>query len=130
MTAPRKISTETVSPTELEPDDFRSGDRFPRVGPEHRVANAELAQVVAEVAAARDATPSQVALAWLLTRRPWIVPIPGTKRVAYIEDNAGAPAVVLTAEDLARLDELAANAEGNRYGVGGSLPNWVSPPLG
>jgi aryl-alcohol dehydrogenase-like predicted oxidoreductase len=116
--------------TELEPDDFRSGDRFPRVGPEHRVANAELAQVVAEVAAAREATPSQVALAWLLTRRPWVVPIPGTKRVAYIEDNAGAPEVELTAEDLARLDELAANAAGNRYGVGGSLPNWVSPPLG
>ena len=116
--------------TELEPDDFRSGDRFPRVGPEHRVANAELAQVVADVAAARDATPSQVALAWLLTRRPWIVPIPGTKRVAYIEDNAGAPEVELTAEDLARLDELAADAQGNRYGTGAALPNWVSPPLG
>jgi aryl-alcohol dehydrogenase-like predicted oxidoreductase len=116
--------------TELEPDDFRSGDRFPRVGPEHRVANAELAQVVAEVAAARGTTPGQVALAWLLTRGPWIVPIPGTKRVAYVEDNAGAPGVELSAEDLTRLDELAANAEGNRYGVGGTLPNWVSPPLG
>jgi aryl-alcohol dehydrogenase-like predicted oxidoreductase len=116
--------------TELEPDDFRSGDRFPRVGPEHRVANAELAQVVADVAAARDATPGQVALAWLLTRRPWIVPIPGTKRVAYIEDNAGAPEVELTTEDLARLDGLAAGAQGNRYGTGAALPNWVSPPLG
>ena len=116
--------------TELEPDDFRSGDRFPRVGPEHRVANAELAQVVADVAAARDATPGQVALAWLLTRRPWIVPIPGTKRVAYIEDNAGAPEVELTAEDLASLDGLAAGTQGNRYGTGAALPNWVSPPLG
>jgi aryl-alcohol dehydrogenase-like predicted oxidoreductase len=116
--------------TELEPDDFRSGDRLPRVGPEHRVANAELAQVVADVAAARDATPGQVALAWLLTRRPWIVPIPGTKRVAYIEDNAGAPEVELTTEDLARLDGLAAGAQGNRYGTGAALPNWVSPPLG
>jgi aryl-alcohol dehydrogenase-like predicted oxidoreductase len=115
--------------SELEPDDFRTGDRFPRVGPEHRAANASLAEVVAEVAAARGASPGQVALAWLLTRRPWIVPIPGTKRTAYVEDNAGAPAVELNAEDLARLDQLAGSAAGDRYGTGAALPNWVSPPL-
>jgi aryl-alcohol dehydrogenase-like predicted oxidoreductase len=115
--------------SELEPDDFRTGDRFPRVGPEHRAANARLAEVVAEVAQARSASRGQVALAWLLTRRPWIVPIPGTKRPAYVEDNAGAPAVDLTADDLARLDQLAADAAGDRYGTGASLPNWVSPPL-
>jgi aryl-alcohol dehydrogenase-like predicted oxidoreductase len=115
--------------SELEPGDFRSGDRFPRVGPEHRAANAELARAISEVAAQRDATPSQVALAWLLSRRPWIVPIPGTKRTAYVEDNAGAPEVGLTDEDLTKLDELAAGAQGNRYGTGAALPNWVSPPL-
>jgi aryl-alcohol dehydrogenase-like predicted oxidoreductase len=115
--------------TELEADDFRSGDRFPRVGPEHRDANLRLAQVVADVAAAHTATSGQVALAWLLARRPWIVPIPGTKRTAYIEDNAGASDVELTVEDLARLDALAASAEGDRYGSGQALPNWVSPPL-
>jgi aryl-alcohol dehydrogenase-like predicted oxidoreductase len=85
--------------------------------------------VVSEIAAARDATPSQVALAWLLARRPWIVPIPGTKRSAYVEDNAGAVAVQLEPEDIARLDGLAANAQGDRYGSGGALPNWLSPPL-
>jgi aryl-alcohol dehydrogenase-like predicted oxidoreductase len=116
--------------TELEPGDYRSGDRFPRVGPEHRGANAELARVVSEVAVARAATPGQVALAWLLSRRPWIVPIPGTKRTAYVEDNAGAPEIELTADDLTKLEELAAGAEGNRYGAGAALPNWVSPPLG
>ncbi len=116
--------------SELEPGDFRSDDRFPRVGPEHRAANAELARTVSEVGAQRDASPSQVALAWLLSRRAWIVPIPGTKRTAYVEDNAGAPEVELTPHDLERLDALAANAEGNRYGTGAALPNWVSPPLG
>ncbi|MGH2861598.1 MAG: aldo/keto reductase [Solirubrobacteraceae bacterium] len=115
--------------TELEPGDFRSGDRFPRVGPQHRAVNAGLAQVVAEVAAVRNASPGQVALAWLLTRRPWVVPIPGTKRTAYVEDNAAATNVTLTTEDLERLDELAGSAQGNRYGTGAALPNWVSPPL-
>lgn len=116
--------------SELEPGDFRTGDRFPRVGPEHRAANAHLAEVVSAVAAERGVTPSQVALAWLLTRRPWIVPIPGTKRAAYVEDNAGAPNVALSAEDLRKLDGLAAEAQGNRYGTGAALPDWVSPPLG
>ena len=115
--------------SELELEDFRNGDRFPRVGPAHREANAGLAQVVFEIAAERDATPSQVALSWLLTRRPWIVPIPGTKRTSYVEDNARATEVELTASDLERLDQLAADAQGDRYGTGAALPNWVSPPL-
>jgi aryl-alcohol dehydrogenase-like predicted oxidoreductase len=116
--------------TELEPGDYRSGDRFPRVGPGNRAANAELARVVSEVAAQRGATPGQVALAWLLSRRPWVVPIPGTKRTAYVKDNAGAPDAELTADDMTKLDQLAADAQGNRYGTGAALPNWVSPPLG
>ncbi|MDE3132126.1 MAG: aldo/keto reductase, partial [Acidobacteriota bacterium] len=113
----------------LEPGDFRAGDRFPRVGPEHRAANAHLAQAVSAVAAEHQVTPSRIALAWLLSRRPWIVPIPGTKRAAYVEDNAGAPDVVLTAQDIGRLEGLAADAQGNRYGTGAVLPDWVSPPL-
>lgn len=115
--------------TELEPGDFRSGDRFPRVGPEHRATNAGLVQTVSEIAAVRGASPSQVALAWLLGRRPWIVPIPGTRRTAHVEDNAGAPEVELSAEDRQRLEELAAAARGERYGTGAALPNWLSPPL-
>jgi aryl-alcohol dehydrogenase-like predicted oxidoreductase len=114
---------------ELDGEDWRTGDRFPRVGPEHLEANARLAAVVAEIAAGHGATPSQVALAWLLGRRPWIVPIPGTKRIAYVEDNAGAPEVELTAADGERLDALADEVAGDRYGAGSMVPNWVSPPL-
>jgi aryl-alcohol dehydrogenase-like predicted oxidoreductase len=114
---------------ELEPDDYRAGERFPRVSPEHLEANAVLAAVVGEIADAHAATPAQVALAWLLSRRPWIVPIPGTKRTAYLEDNAGAPELELTAADEERLDGLAAGVHGGRYGGDGRVPDWVSPPL-
>jgi aryl-alcohol dehydrogenase-like predicted oxidoreductase len=114
---------------ELEAGDSRSTDRFPRVGPSHRSANARLAEVVAQVAAGRGATPAQVSLAWLLERRPWIVPIPGTKRIGYLEDNAGAVDLDLTAEELERLDGLAAAVSGDRYGSQARTPNWVSPPL-
>jgi len=124
------LSGSLTTSTELEPDDFRAGDRFPRVGPAHLEANASLAQVVAEVAAEHEASRSQVALAWLLSRKPWIVPIPGTKRIAYIEDNAGAPELTLSAADLERLDALFAQAQGDRYGGSNTTPNWVSPPLG
>ena len=115
--------------SQLDEGDFRSGDRFPRVGPEHRSANAPLAQVVKEIADEHDRTPGQVALAWLLSRRPWIVPIPGTKRTAYVEDNALAPQLTLTASDQERLDALSAEVQGSRYGGDGRTPDWVSPPL-
>jgi aryl-alcohol dehydrogenase-like predicted oxidoreductase len=115
--------------SQLDEGDFRSGDRFPRVGPEHRSANARLAQTVREIADEHRCTLSQVALAWLLSRRPWIVPIPGTKRTAYVEDNALAPQLTLTAEDQERLDALSIEVQGNRYGGDGRTPDWVSPPL-
>ena len=87
----------------LDESDMRiDTGRFPRVAPDHLGANAALAVVVAEVAAAHHATPAQVALAWLLGRRPWIVPIPGTKRIAYVEDNAGAPQLELSAASPSR----------------------------
>jgi aryl-alcohol dehydrogenase-like predicted oxidoreductase len=115
---------------ELESGDYRAqSDRFPRVGPDHLEANAKLAQAVVALAAEHGASPAQVALAWLLGRKPWIVPIPGTKRVEYLEDNAGAPELELSSEDSARLEGLAAQVSGARYGAGGRTPNWVSPPL-
>jgi aryl-alcohol dehydrogenase-like predicted oxidoreductase len=88
--------------------------------------NLEITRAVEAVAAERGATAGQVALAWLLSRREWIVPIPGTKRVRYVEENAGAAEVELTADDLATLDALP-EAVGDRY-PGGRVPNWVSPP--
>lgn len=114
----------------LDASDARAhGDRFPRVGPEHLAANAALARAVQEVAEARGGSPAQVALAWLLRRRPWIVPIPGARRVAHVEDNARATELELTPEDELRLDALATQVSGERYGSAGRLPNWVSPPL-
>ena len=100
--------------------DWRAAGRFPRVGPEHLAANAELAAAVREIAGTRHATPAQVALAWLLARRPWIVPIPGTKRTAYLEDNAGAVDLRLDEADFERLEGLAAGVEGPRYAPGRS----------
>lgn len=116
------------SRSELDESDLRRAGRFPRVGPGNIAANAPLAGAVAEIAAARGATASQVALAWLLSRRPWIVPIPGTKRVSYLEENAQAPEVSLSVEDERRLDQLASRVSGERYGQQAQTPNWVSPP--
>lgn len=115
--------------TVLEHGDSRAGDRFPKVGPEYRSANAKLVSVVEEIAVAHAATKGQVALAWLLTRTPWIVPIPGTKRIKYLEENAEAPGLELTADDLQRLDAIGAKAAGARYGGGVETPTWTSPPL-
>ena len=116
--------------SELDGSDARArGDRFPRVGPAHLAANAELAAAIGEVARARAATPAQMTLAWLLDRRPWVVPIPGTKRIAYLEDNAGAADLDLTDAERERLDDLAIRVSGPRYGAAGRLPDWVSPPL-
>jgi aryl-alcohol dehydrogenase-like predicted oxidoreductase len=115
--------------SQLDEADSRSGNRFPRVGPEHRSANARLAGIVKEIADEHGCSPGQVALAWLLGRRPWIVPIPGTKRTAYVEDNALAPQLTLTPEDHARLDALSLGVQGDRYGGEGRTPDWVSPPL-
>jgi aryl-alcohol dehydrogenase-like predicted oxidoreductase len=69
--------------------------------------------VVREIAAAHGASPGQVTLAWLLAHGPDVVPIPGTKRVRYLEENVGALGVALSADDLARLDAL--RPEGDRY---------------
>jgi aryl-alcohol dehydrogenase-like predicted oxidoreductase len=69
-----------------------------------------------------------VALAWLLRRRPWIVPIPGTKRVAYVEDNAGAPGLELSEADEARLEPLATRVSGERYSAEQQTAVRLSPP--
>ena len=67
----------------------------------------------------KDAVPGQIALAWLLAQGEDIAPIPGTKRLKYLEENAGAAAVTLTSDDLARLDALATQTAGPRYGERG-----------
>jgi aryl-alcohol dehydrogenase-like predicted oxidoreductase len=94
--------------------DFRH--RLPRFDDEHLAANQRLVDAVKAVAARhRDATPARVALAWVLAAAPDAVPIPGTKRRSYLEDNLGAASLHLTAEDMADLNRLASMAVGDRY---------------
>jgi aryl-alcohol dehydrogenase-like predicted oxidoreductase len=101
---------------DLPEDDTRAG-RFPRFSEENFRQNLELANRVREVATEKDATPGQLALAWLLHQGEDIVPIPGTKRRKYLEENAGAVNVTLTEEDLRRIEETVprGSAAGERY---------------
>ena len=97
----------------LPEDDYRWRD--PRFGNENAKKNAAIVAGVKAIAAARAATPAQIALAWLLAKGDDIVPIPGTKRVRYLEENAAATDVVLSESEVDRLDGLAAMTAGPRY---------------
>lgn len=99
---------------------FAEGDirgTIPRFSEENRAANEALVGHVASLAEAKDASAGQIALAWLLAREPWIVPIPGTRRTSRIAENAGATAVALSADEMADLDRLAdrVGVQGDRY---------------
>jgi aryl-alcohol dehydrogenase-like predicted oxidoreductase len=93
--------------------DFRRS--LPRFDDQHMAANQKLVDTVKAVAGRRGASPAQVALAWVLAVAPDAVPIPGTKRRTYLDDNLGAVNVHLTAEDMAELGQLASLAVGDRY---------------
>jgi aryl-alcohol dehydrogenase-like predicted oxidoreductase len=93
--------------------DFRRN--LPRFNDEHMAANQKLVDIVKAVASRRSATPAQVALAWVLAAAPDAVPIPGTRRIAYLEENLDAASLALTAEDMAELNRLASMAVGDRY---------------
>jgi aryl-alcohol dehydrogenase-like predicted oxidoreductase len=101
--------------TTFEKNDFRNV--VPRFTPEARKANQALVDLLGEVARRKKATPAQIALAWLLGQKPWIVPIPGTTKLARLEENLGAGSVELTAEDLRAIDAAASkiSVEGARY---------------
>jgi aryl-alcohol dehydrogenase-like predicted oxidoreductase len=101
------------SPDDLDPDDWRRTQ--PRFSGENAARNAALAAKVEELAAEKDATPAQLALAWVLAQGDDVVPIPGTKRRRYLEENAQAIDVELTADDLARIDAELPAAAGARY---------------
>jgi aryl-alcohol dehydrogenase-like predicted oxidoreductase len=98
------LSGALTSTDDLSPDDFRRAN--PRYSAENLERNLELVRQLREVAAEAGATPVQLALAWLLHQGDDVVPIPGTKRVKYLEENVGAADVHLSAEQLRRLDEL------------------------
>ena len=101
--------------TTFDSSDFRN--TVPRFSPENRKANQAVVDLLTRIAAQKKATPAQIALAWLLAQRPWIVPIPGTTKLHRLEENVGAAAVELTASDLREIEDAAAKitVQGARY---------------
>jgi aryl-alcohol dehydrogenase-like predicted oxidoreductase len=88
--------------TRFDSSDYRSS--VPRFSPDALKANVELVGLLREVAARKQATPAQIALAWLLAQKPWIVPIPGTRKLQTLEENLGAVGIQLTPDDLRSID--------------------------
>lgn len=101
--------------TPLDSTDFRS--TLPRFTPEARKANQALVDLLAAIGRRKNATPAQIALAWVLAQKPWIVPIPGTTKTHRLHENLGAAAIVLTPEDLGEIEEASAKItiHGARY---------------
>jgi len=101
--------------TTFDKSDFRN--IVPRFTPEARKANQALVDLLRQIAERKSATPAQIALAWLLAQKPWIVPIPGTTKVHRLEENIGAVEIELTADDLREIDRAASqiDVQGARY---------------
>jgi aryl-alcohol dehydrogenase-like predicted oxidoreductase len=101
--------------TQLDKTDFRN--TIPRFTPENRKANQAVVDMLGRFAQRKQATPAQIALAWLLAQKPWIVPIPGTKKLERLDENIGAAAVKLTREDLREIESAASmiRVQGDRY---------------
>ncbi len=101
--------------TKFDEKDFRAN--LPRFTPEARQANQAVVDLLGRVAQKKNATPAQIALAWLLAQKPWIVPIPGTTKLHRLEENIGAVSIELTAEDLREINSTAAKipVQGERY---------------
>lgn len=104
--------------TEFDSTDFRN--TVPRFSPEARKANQALVDLIGEFAAQKNATPAQIALAWVLAQKPWIVPIPGTTKLHRLEENLGAADVGLTADDFREIENITSRVEvqGARYSEG------------
>ncbi|HXZ11118.1 MAG TPA: aldo/keto reductase [Candidatus Sulfotelmatobacter sp.] len=101
--------------TKFDKTDFRN--IVPRFNEENRKANQALVEVLGKFAAQKKATPAQIALAWLLAQKPWIVPIPGTTKLHRLEENIGAAAITLSSADLRQIEEAASKiaVQGARY---------------
>jgi aryl-alcohol dehydrogenase-like predicted oxidoreductase len=101
--------------TQFDKSDFRNV--VPRFSPENRDANQAVVDLIGEFASQKKATPAQIALAWLLAKKPWIVPIPGTTKLHRLEENIGAVSVHLSADDLRELETTSAKiaVQGARY---------------
>ena len=104
--------------TTFDKTDFRN--TVPRLSPENRKANQVFVDLLVTVAQRKNATPAQIALAWLLAQKPWIVPIPGTTKLTRLDENIGATAVELTSDDLLEINHAASKiqVQGDRYSEG------------
>jgi aryl-alcohol dehydrogenase-like predicted oxidoreductase len=104
--------------TTFDKGDFRN--TVPRFSPEARKANQALVDLIGQIAERKKATPAQIALAWVLVQKPWIVPIPGTTKLPRLQENIGGADVELTPDDLRDIEEAASKIEvqGHRYGAG------------
>jgi aryl-alcohol dehydrogenase-like predicted oxidoreductase len=101
--------------TSFDKTDFRNV--VPRFSEENRKANQGLVDVLGQIAASKNVTPAQIALAWLLAQRPWIVPIPGTTKLHRLEENIGGASVELGTDDLRDIETALSNimVQGDRY---------------
>jgi aryl-alcohol dehydrogenase-like predicted oxidoreductase len=101
--------------TTFDSSDFRN--TLPRFTPEARKANQTLVDLLGRIGKRKKATPAQIALAWLLAQKPWIVPIPGTTKLHRLDENIGAVAVELTSDDLREIETAASKitVQGTRY---------------
>lgn len=99
--------------TSFEATDFRN--ILPRFTPEARKANQTLVDLLGSIAATRRGTPAQIALAWLLAQKPWIVPIPGTTKLHRLEENLGGASIELSAAELSQIETVASQVMGARY---------------
>ncbi|HTS73842.1 MAG TPA: aldo/keto reductase [Gaiellaceae bacterium] len=99
--------------TEFEDTDFRANN--PRFQPDARKANRAFVELLSEIAKRKGATPAQIAIAWLLAQKPWIVPIPGTTKPHRLEENIAAADVELTDDELREIEEAHLQAQGHRY---------------
>jgi aryl-alcohol dehydrogenase-like predicted oxidoreductase len=100
--------------TKFDEGDFRN--TVPRFAAEAREANRAFVELLERIAQRHDATPAQIALAWLLAQKPWIAPIPGTTKIHRLEENVGAASIELTEDDLREIQEAQVEAQGHRYG--------------
>jgi aryl-alcohol dehydrogenase-like predicted oxidoreductase len=101
--------------TTFDSTDFRNS--IPRFSPENRRMNQAVVDVLKRIAERKKATPAQIALAWLLAQKPWIVPIPGTRKIERLEENIGAASIQLTPQDLREIEDAASRitVQGERY---------------
>src|SRR6266568_4888582 len=116
LAATQPIASQDQSPaTQTTQVQAGSGD-FPR-STEARKANQAMVDLLGDIARQKNATPAQIALAWLLAQKPWIVPIPGTRKLERLDENLGAAAVDLTPDDLDRIERAASEikVQGARY---------------